>query len=147
MCFLAFIAASRWMRPEARRRREDDEVDAGVEHLLVGVEPVERGLRRDLDLVLVLPVVALRAVRLERPHGPSACALEHVADGDDLDLRADPLMRVSASRMSRTAPVPRPPQPISPTLIVSLPAANAPAGGEAGGDARGGRGLQEITTR
>ena len=46
MCLPAFTAASKCMRAEAGRRGEDHEVDAAVDHLLVGVEADELPLLR-----------------------------------------------------------------------------------------------------
>jgi hypothetical protein len=73
-------------RPEARRRRQDDVVDArGVYHLLVGVQPTE-GAALEVDLVAQ---VLDDPVFLGEVGQPAAevvgLGLEEVADGDDLD--------------------------------------------------------------
>ena len=94
-----------------RRRGQQHQVDAGVEHLLVGVEADEPPFGRDVDVRR--EVVVLRQV-LQAEFDPLG---EQVADRHEL-LRA-----LRASRASRQAPVPRLPQPIRPMRITSLPAA------------------------
>ena len=92
-------------RAEARRRGEDDEVDAGVEHLLVGVEPVEGRLRGDLDLVGELAGSCSSALfDLNARTAPSAWLLNTSPTATISTFGFAPLICASASRMSRTAP-------------------------------------------
>ena len=65
------------LRAEVRRRGEDDVVDLGDrQQLLVGIEPGEAAVLRDLDAQLrELPVRAVQSV------------LEQVGEGDELDVR------------------------------------------------------------
>ena len=49
-CLPASTAAAKWIGPEARRRGQDHQVDARVDHLLVGVEADELPVLRHVDL-------------------------------------------------------------------------------------------------
>ena len=111
-CLPALIVASMCMRAEAGRGGEDHQV-AAVDDLLIGVEADEAAVVGDVELVLACGVLA------EPVAAVIEVVLEDVAHGVELDVvgRAGGLADVSA------APLPRPPQPIRPTLIVSLPAA------------------------
>ena len=107
----ALTAASRCIGRKPGRRGQDDQVDAAVEHLLVGVEADEAAVvrrRRPCRRCLLRCRFALAVLE---------AVLEHVAHGVELDVAGRTRSDCSA------APVPRPPQPIRPTLIVSLPAA------------------------
>ena len=97
-------------RPEARRRAEQHHVDA-LEELLVAVEAVETAVRGDVDLGGDVADLDLRFVRLASRRSMKA---SHMATS---------LTFGSARRASLAAPVPRPPQPTSPTRSVSSPAA------------------------
>ena len=94
--------------PEVRRRGQEDEIDL-VDHVLVAVEAGVLAVLGDVDAR-----ADRRPLRLERLLVEPI--LEGVGHGDELGVG------VGGQRRS-AAPVPRPPQPTSPTLIVLLPAA------------------------
>ena len=64
-------------RAETRRRGNDDHVDTGVDHLLVGVEACKNGIIRHLDTVWRGP--------FEAGNRTFGVVHERIGDGDDLD--------------------------------------------------------------
>ena len=68
-------------RTEAGRRGEDDQIDAAVDHLLVGVKPGEDLLGHDLHAVALFLQSPLDAV-----HDIAGVVFERIADGGQLDV-------------------------------------------------------------
>ena len=91
-----------------RRRRQEDEVDL-VDDVLVAVEAGVLAILGDVDA---------RAERRSFEAGEALIEpiLEGVGHGDELGVGI-------GGEPCSAAPLPRPPQPMSPILIVSLPAA------------------------
>ena len=98
-------------RTEPRRCREDDVVDVGLQQLLIGVEADEGVVVFDVDLG------AARSMRILRDVSSRSWKASAMATS---------LTPSAALRQFIAAPVPRPPQPIKPTRISSVPAAYAP---------------------
>ena len=88
MCLPAATRGGEVRGPEARRRREDHEVDVGREHLLVRVEAGEARVVGDLVLAPRTPASALRDLR-ELGAALREAIGHEVAHRDELDaLRA-----------------------------------------------------------
>ena len=105
------------VRPEARRRGQDDVVDFGeVEQLLVGVQPREAVFLRHVRLVAEFLDRVVRGQVVGQVAAPFRASSKASARATMETLGAD-------WRTLSAAPLPRPPQPIRPTRMASVPPA------------------------